>query len=90
MPDETTFTVYLVEVPSSLQADIDVQTREVLASVEALLAKAGSDKSRLLQVTIYLDDMGDYHAVHSIWDEWGPAGCAPVRACIEARLANAG
>ena len=51
-------TVYLVEVPQTLDADIATQTREVLASVEQLLKKAGSDKSRLLQVTLYLRDLG--------------------------------
>ena len=81
-------TVYLVEVPQAQDADITVQTREVLASVEKLLAIAGSDKSRLLLVTIYLADMADYAAMNVVWDEWVPEGTAPVRACIQARLAN--
>lgn len=83
-------TVYLVEVPASLEADITVQTREVLTSIEALLAKAGSDKSRLLQTTIYLKDMADYDAMNAVWDAWVPTGTAPVRACVEARLSHAG
>jgi len=81
-------TVYLVEVPQTLTADITGQTREMLASVEKLLAQAGSDKSRLLQATIYLRDMADYAAMSAVWDEWVPEGAAPVRACVEARLAN--
>ena len=36
------------------------QTREILAKVDALLAEAGSDKSQILSVTIYLKDMADY------------------------------
>ena len=83
-------TVYLVEVPQTLDADIRTQTREVLASVEELLKKAGSDKSRLLQVTLYLRAMGDYEAMNAVWDEWVPAGTAPSRACIQAGLANSG
>lgn len=81
-------TVYLVEVPQTLTADITGQTREMLASVEKLLAQAGSDKSRLLQATIYLRDRADYAAMNAVWDDWVPEGTAPVRACIEARLAN--
>lgn len=81
-------TVYLVEVPASLDADIAVQTGEVLASIDALLAKVGSDKSRLLLVTIYLKEMADYDAMNAVWDAWLPTGTAPSRACIEARLAN--
>lgn len=83
-------TVYLVEVPQTLSADITTQTGEVLASIEKLLIQAGSDKSRLLQVTLYLPDMADYDAMNAVWDDWVPAGCAPVRACISARLANPG
>ena len=83
-------TVYLVEVAQSLEADITTQTREVLASVEALLLKAGSDKTRLLQVTLYLPDMADYAAMNEVWDAWVPEGTAPARACIQAGLANPG
>ena len=83
-------TVYLVEVPSNLEADISGQMANLLASVERLLAQAGSNASRLLMVTIYLADMADYDAMNALWDTWLPVGCAPARACIESRLANPG
>ncbi len=83
-------TVYAVEVPQSLSADIATQTREVLAGIEKLLLAAGSDKSRLLQATIYLSDMADYEAMNAVWDDWLPAGTAPVRACVGIRLAHPG
>lgn len=81
-------TVYLVEVPQTLDADIHTQTREVLESLERLLTQAGSDKSRLLLATIYLRDMEDYDAMNELWDNWVPAGSAPARACVQARLAH--
>ena len=81
-------TVYLVEVPSNLDADAGAQTTDLLASVERLLAKAGSDKAHLLMVTIYLADMADYEGMNTVWDAWLPAGCAPARACVQARLAK--
>lgn len=81
-------TVYLVEVPSNLDADITAQTENLLASVERLLAQAGSDKSRLLMATIYLADMADYRAMNAVLDAWLPEGSAPARACVQARLAN--
>ncbi|WP_434513593.1 RidA family protein [Dechloromonas sp. ARDL1] len=81
-------TVYLVEVPSNPEGDIAEQTRNVLSSVERLLAQAGSARDRLLMVTIYLADMADYDVMNAIWDDWIPAGCAPTRACVQARLAN--
>ncbi len=83
-------TVYLVEIPQTLSADITTQTSEVLASIELSLKNSGSDKSRLLQVTLYLPDMADYDAMNAVWDAWVPPGTAPVRACIAASLANPG
>ncbi len=82
-------TVYLVEVPATLDADITTQTQEVLDSIEYQLAYMGSHKSRLLLVTIYLRDMADYAAMNAVWDAWVPDGTAPARACVEARLAHA-
>jgi len=75
-------------VPSCLDADIAGQSANLLASVERLLSEAGSDKSRLLMVTLYLADMADYDAMNAVWDAWVPAGQAPARACLQAKLAN--
>ena len=83
-------TIYLVEVPLTAGADITTQTREVLDCVESSLIKAGSDKTRLLHVTLYLPDMTDYEAMNAVWDAWVPEGTAPSRACIQAGLANPG
>ena len=81
-------TVYLVEVPANPGEDIAAQTRNVLASIERQLVESGSDKTRLLSATIYLRTLTDYDAMNAVWDAWVPAGCAPSRACIEARLVN--
>jgi enamine deaminase RidA (YjgF/YER057c/UK114 family) len=81
-------TVYLVEVPSNLDGDISAQTINLLSSIEKLLAQAGSDKTSLLMVTIYLTDMADYDAMNAVWDDWLPMGSAPTRACVQTRLAN--
>jgi enamine deaminase RidA (YjgF/YER057c/UK114 family) len=81
-------TLYLVEVPSNLEADTLSQTQEMLASVERLLRQANSDKEHLLMVTLYLADMADYADVNQVWDAWVPEGFAPVRACVQAVLAN--
>lgn len=83
-------TAYIVEVPSDLDGDIIAQTENLLASVERLLHRAGSDKTRLLQATIYLADMADYDAMNVVWDAWIPEGSAPVRACVQTKLANPG
>ena len=81
-------TVYLAgQLDEKLSAGIGQQTRETLASIDKLLAEAGTDKSHLLSVTIYLKDMvADYAAMNAIWDAWLPKGAAPARACVEARM----
>lgn len=81
-------TIYLVEVAQNTDADTAAQTADMLASVERTLAQVGSDKSHLLMATIYLADMADYDAMNAIWDNWLPEGCAPSRACVQARLAK--
>ena len=84
-------TLHTVEVPSSEGTDIATQTREVLASLEALLERAGSSKARILMATVYLTEMADYDAMNREWDAWLPEGSAPCRACVRvASLAKAG
>ncbi len=83
--------LYTVEVPTTEHADITIQTREVLASLDRLLAAGGSDRSRILMATLYLVDVADYARMNSVWDDWLPEGTAPCRACVQvAGLAREG
>ncbi|MBN8509914.1 MAG: RidA family protein [Burkholderiales bacterium] len=68
--------------------DIRGQTRQVLAAIDALLARAGSDKSRLLMCQIFLADLADFAAMNEVWEAWLPAGAAPPRATVRAQLAK--
>ncbi|MDR7193247.1 RidA family protein [Luteimonas terrae] len=84
-------TVYCAgQVPETLGADIGTQTREVLAAIDALLAQAGSDKTRVLQAQVILADIADFDGMNAEWDRWVVPGQAPARATIEARLADPG
>ncbi|WP_209835034.1 RidA family protein [Ruegeria sp. HKCCE3926] len=69
-------------------ATVAYQTRDILAKIEDLLAKAGSDKTRILQCVIWLSDMADFAEMNAVWDAWVPEGHAPARACGEAKLAR--
>jgi len=83
-------TVYLCgQVADNSDAAVGEQTENMLAKVDALLESAGSDCQHVLSATIYLRDMKDFAAMNSVWDRWVPQGCAPARACVEARLARA-
>ena len=83
-------TVYLAGVVANNAAGESVtrQTQDVLATIDRHLAKAGSDKSKLLSATIYIIDMKNFAEMNAVWDGWVSAGNTPARATVEARLAN--
>lgn len=82
-------TVYLAgQIADDAAADITGQTQQVLAAVDALLARAGSDKSRLLRAEIFLADLGDFDAMNAVWQSWVVPGHTPARATVQAALAN--
>lgn len=80
--------VYLAGQVGTPGGDVPTQTREILASIDSLLAEAGSDKSRILQATIWLADMADFGAMNAAWDEWVDSANTPARATGESRLAT--
>jgi enamine deaminase RidA (YjgF/YER057c/UK114 family) len=68
--------------------DITGQTQQVLAAIDALLARAGTDKRKLLRVEIFLKDLADFPAMNAAWESWLPPGDAPPRATVQATLAR--
>lgn len=76
------------QVAEDATQDIAGQTRQVLAAVDALLARAGTDKSKIVMCQIYLPDLGDFAAMNVVWEAWVSAGNAPPRATVQAQLAK--
>lgn len=67
------------------------QTTAILDQIDALLAKAGTDKTRLLSAQIWCADMAaDFAAMNAVWDAWVAPGHAPARWTGEAALATPG
>ena len=84
-------TVYLAgQIADDATQDIHGQTQQVLAAVDALLARAGSDKSRILMAHIFLVDMADFDGMNAVWDAWVAADHTPPRATVQAQLAKPG
>lgn len=82
-------TIYLAgQVPEDTSQDIQGQTAQVLAMVDALLARAGSDKSKILMAQIFLPNLADFDGMNAAWDAWVAPGNAPPRATVQAMLAN--
>ncbi|HUH87637.1 MAG TPA: RidA family protein [Pusillimonas sp.] len=76
------------QVPEDGKADIGEQTRQVLSTIDRLLAQAGSDKTRILMAQIFLADLSDFAGMNAVWETWVPAGNAPPRATVQALLAD--
>lgn len=82
-------TVYLAgQVAGDTSADVTGQTQQVLASIDALLARVGSDKTKILQATVYLSDIATFRDMNAAWDAWVAQGHTPARATVEAKLAT--
>jgi enamine deaminase RidA (YjgF/YER057c/UK114 family) len=81
--------VYTMGVgPLDSSGDIQAQTKDVLAQIDALLETHGTDNTRLLQAHIWLKNISDRAGLNEVWTAWLPEGEAPVRACVEAKLAD--
>lgn len=82
-------TVYLAgQVASDQFATIEVQTQQVLDKIDALLAEAGTNKSKVLTAQVLLTNIADFAAMNSVYDQWIDKSNPPARAALEARLAS--
>jgi enamine deaminase RidA (YjgF/YER057c/UK114 family) len=82
-------TVWLAgQVAADGAQDIGGQTRQVLAAVDALLARAGTDKTKIVMCQIYLADITDFAGMNAVWDAWVAKGQTPPRATVQAGLAR--
>ena len=81
-------TVYLAGIiaDKALAQGVAEQTREILSMIDGFLAKAGTDKSKLLTATIWLSDIRTVDEMNKVWDAWVAPGATPARACVEALL----
>ncbi len=76
------------QVPADGNQDMKGQVQQVLAAIDALLARAGTDKRKILMCQIFIKDLADFPALNEVWDAWVPAGDAPPRATVQAALAR--
>ncbi len=81
--------VYLAGiVANDTSADVKGQTEQILARIDELLAKAGSDRTKLLKANIWMTDMADFAAMNEVWDTWVVPGHTPARATVGSKLAT--
>jgi len=76
------------QVADDPEADAEGQTADILRQIDSLLAEAGTDRTRLLFVQIFLADIADAPAMNRAWDSWVDRDHLPARATVEARLVD--
>ena len=63
--------------------DVEAETRQVLANLEAVLAAAGSSPQQVVRTTVFLADLADFAKVNALYAEVFGAGVSPARACVQ-------
>lgn len=76
------------QVAEDMSADMKAQTESVLRQIDALLAKCGSHKSRILSATVYVADMSLKPQMDEAWLAWVDTQNLPARATVAARLGS--
>ena len=76
------------QVADDASLDAEGQTADILRQVDALLREAGTDKSRLLSVTVVLADIADAPAMNRAWDRWLDPAAKPARMTVQAPLVD--
>lgn len=81
-------TIYLAGQVGAPGESVTAQTQAIVKNIDELLARCGSDKTKILQATIWLASMDDFAEMNAVWDAWVPAGHTPARAAGESKLAT--
>lgn len=82
-------TIYLAgQTADDTSQDMAGQTRQVLAKIEAMLSKVGSDKSKILTASVYVSDMSLFNQMNKVWDDWVEPDHTPARCTVEAKIST--
>lgn len=63
-------------------ADVEDQTQQVLANIQALLASQGLDLTRVVKATVFLQSMADFPKVNALYDA-AFSGHKPARSTVQ-------
>lgn len=64
-------------------SDIESQTMQALENISAILAAAGTDMSKVVKTTVFLQDMGDFAAMNQIYATYFTGEVLPARAAVQ-------
>ncbi len=90
MSDAVTYnqTIYYTSVPTTTENSAYVQMKSILEDIDSILMQNGSEKKKILDVTIFLVNNEDFMEMNRAWDEWVDPEHSPVRCTVQAGLMN--
>jgi len=69
-----------------VDGDVTAQTTQVLNNIKAVLAAAGSSLEKVVKVTVFLQDMGDFATMNAVYAQYFTSN-PPARSTVQvARL----
>ena len=74
--------------PDNPDAGIREQTANILSKIDAVLAAAGTNKSKVLSASIWVTDIRNREAMNEAWLAWIDPANPPARATVQATLAD--
>ena len=63
--------------------DVEAETRQALANLQAVLAAAGTSPEQVVRTTVYLMNLEDFGRVNALYAEVFGQGVSPARACVQ-------
>lgn len=69
-------------------ADFETEVRAVLANVDLALAAAGSDRARLLHVTVHIADIALMPRLNPVWQDWLAGATPPARVAVQTPMVD--
>jgi len=64
--------------------DVEVETRQVLKNLDAVLTQAGATRGDVVKATVYLADMNEFSKMNQVYAEYFEGCAPPARACVQA------
>ncbi len=65
------------------EGDIAVQTKQVMANIEAILTEAGTSWDNVVKTSVFLSDLANFSPMNQVYAEYFAEETAPARACVE-------
>jgi enamine deaminase RidA (YjgF/YER057c/UK114 family) len=76
------------QVAEDMTQGVKGQTEQVLKKIDAILAAAGTNKSRILSANVWVTDIRNRDELNAAWTAWVDPANLPARATVEAKLAD--